>query len=107
MIQEFHLSDPDGNGIETHHDRPREEWPRTGGAIQMATKALDLEDLLVEGAPQRLAPFGTRIEHVHLQVSDLDRAEDFYSRVLGFAVTVRRYPSALFVSAGGYHTTSA
>ncbi len=107
VSEALYLSDPDGNGIETYHDRPREEWPRTGGAIQMATTALDLEDLLaeiaVEGAPQRLAPFGTRIGHVHLQVSDLDRAEDFYSRVLGFAVTVRRYPGALFVSAGGYH----
>lgn len=40
---------------------------------------------------------------MHLQVSDLDRAEDFYSRVLGFAITVRRYPGALFLSAGGYH----
>jgi catechol 2,3-dioxygenase len=30
-------------------------------------------------------------------------AERFYSGVLGFDVTVRGYPGALFVSAGGYH----
>jgi catechol 2,3-dioxygenase len=52
---------------------------------------------------QRLAPAATRIGHVHLQVADLDDAERFYSDVLGFEVTVRGYPGALFVSAGGYH----
>jgi len=41
--------------------------------------------------------------HVHLQVSELDSAEAFYSGILGFDVTVRGYPGALFVSAGGYH----
>jgi catechol 2,3-dioxygenase len=41
--------------------------------------------------------------HVHLQVSDLDAAEAFYSGVLGFEVTVKGYAGALFVSAGGYH----
>jgi catechol 2,3-dioxygenase len=48
-------------------------------------------------------PAGTRMGHVHLQVSDLDEAEEFYSGVLGFEITVRGYPGALFVSAGGYH----
>jgi catechol 2,3-dioxygenase len=41
--------------------------------------------------------------HVHLQGSDIPEAERFYSGVLGFDVTVRGYPGALFVSAGGYH----
>ncbi len=41
--------------------------------------------------------------HVHLQVADLRDAEEFYAGVLGFEVTVRGYPGALFVSAGGYH----
>ena len=30
-------------------------------------------------------------------------AEEFYVGVLGFDPVVRRYPGALFVSAGGYH----
>jgi catechol 2,3-dioxygenase len=46
---------------------------------------------------------GTRIGHVHLHVSDLDAAEEFYAGTLGFEVTVRGYPQALFLSAGGYH----
>jgi catechol 2,3-dioxygenase len=44
-----------------------------------------------------------RIGHVHLKVSDLDRALDFYCGVLGFELTQRYGAEAAFVSAGGYH----
>ena len=107
VSEALYLSDPDGNGIEIYRDRPRDEWPRSDGQLQMSTLPLDLDDLLGElrGAPglQEQAPAGTRIGHVHLQVSDLPAAEAFYHGVLGFGVTVRGYPGALFVSAGGYH----
>ncbi len=45
----------------------------------------------------------TRIGHVHLTVSDLDRALTFYRDVLGFEVTSRYGRDAVFLSAGGYH----
>jgi len=45
----------------------------------------------------------TRIGHVHLTVSDLDRAVGFYRDVLGFEVTARYGADAVFLSAGGYH----
>src|SRR3989442_6005273 len=45
----------------------------------------------------------TRIGHVHLTVSDLDRALAFYRDVLGFDVTTRYGEDAVFLSAGGYH----
>src|SRR5437879_11743808 len=45
----------------------------------------------------------TRIGHVHLTVSDLDRALSFYRDVLGFEVTTRYGSDAVFLSAGGYH----
>lgn len=45
----------------------------------------------------------TKIGHVHLKVSDLDRAIDFYSGVLGFEVQVRDPSGAAFLGAGGYH----
>ena len=48
-------------------------------------------------------PAGTRIGHMHLQVAELEQIEHFYADVLGFEVTVRGYPGALFVAAGGYH----
>ena len=44
-----------------------------------------------------------RIGHVHLKVSNLDRALAFYSGVLGLQVTQRMGNSAAFISAGGYH----
>jgi catechol 2,3-dioxygenase len=43
------------------------------------------------------------IGHVHLKVSDIDRALAFYRDVLGFDVMQRMGDSAAFLSAGGYH----
>jgi catechol 2,3-dioxygenase len=45
----------------------------------------------------------TKIGHVHLKVSDIDRAEAFYRDALGFEVTTRYGKDAVFMSAGGYH----
>jgi catechol 2,3-dioxygenase len=108
VSEALYLHDPDGNGIEIYRDRNRSEW-RTDehGQPAMATLRLDLRSLSGELAdaaavPERL-PAGTRMGHVHLQVSDIASVEDFYVGVLGLDVTVRSYPGALFVSAGGYH----
>lgn len=46
---------------------------------------------------------GARIGHVHLKVSDLDRALAFYCGVLGFELKQRYGDEAAFISAGGYH----
>src|SRR6187401_3269759 len=43
------------------------------------------------------------IGHVHLKVSDLKRALDFYCGVLGFDLTQQWGSTAAFLSAGGYH----
>jgi catechol 2,3-dioxygenase len=43
------------------------------------------------------------IGHVHLKVSDLERAIAFYRDVLGFEVQHRYADQAAFLSAGGYH----
>jgi catechol 2,3-dioxygenase len=40
---------------------------------------------------------------MHLQVSDVRRARDFYSDAVGFDTMMMLGPSAAFVSAGGYH----
>lgn len=48
-------------------------------------------------------PAGARIGHVHLKVSDLQRALDFYCGVLGFELQQMYGSQAAFVSAGGYH----
>src|SRR5947208_10446484 len=46
---------------------------------------------------------GVDIGHVHLKVSDIDRALAFYRDVLGFEVQQRYGDEAAFISAGGYH----
>jgi catechol 2,3-dioxygenase len=43
------------------------------------------------------------IGHVHLKVSDLERAVAFYRDVLGFELQHRYGDQAAFLSAGGYH----
>lgn len=40
---------------------------------------------------------------MHLHVADLASARRFYVDALGFDLMLRSGPSALFVSAGGYH----
>jgi catechol 2,3-dioxygenase len=46
---------------------------------------------------------GADIGHVHLKVSDLDRALAFYRDILGFEEMARMGDQAAFISAGGYH----
>jgi catechol 2,3-dioxygenase len=106
VSEALYLSDPDGNGIEIYRDRPRSQWTWHGGMVEMAVDPLDLESLLEEaerGAPADAgAPPGTRIGHMHLQVSDVDRAVQFYHGLIGFDITAS-FQGAAFLSAGGYH----
>src|SRR5439155_682827 len=68
------------------------------------TRPLDVDDLLaqapLEEEPRMPAAIG--IGHVHLKVSDVSRAVNFYRDVLGFAEHASM-PSAAFLAAGGYH----
>jgi catechol 2,3-dioxygenase len=44
-----------------------------------------------------------KIGHVHLKVSNIDKALKFYRDLLGFEITHRYGDEAAFLSAGGYH----
>jgi catechol 2,3-dioxygenase len=48
-------------------------------------------------------PANTRIGHVHLKVSNLERALAFYRGLLGFELMQQYGTQAAFISAGGYH----
>jgi len=48
-------------------------------------------------------PANTRIGHVHLKVSDLQKSLDFYVGLLGFELMMKYGTQAAFISAGGYH----
>ncbi len=108
VSEALYLADPDGHGLELYADRPRAAWPVQDRQVTMATDALDLRGLLGELGPDTVTgPFAvdaaTTVGHIHLRVADLGDAERFYHGGLGFDVTQRSYPGALFLSAGGYH----
>ncbi len=106
VSEALYLADEDGIGIEIYRDRPRDQWPMASGRLRMGADPLDLEALLEEAGRADSAaglPQGTVIGHVHLHVSTLDEAQTFYVDLLGFELTQRYGPSALFVAAGGYH----
>ena len=48
-------------------------------------------------------PAQTRIGHVHLKVSDLQKSLDLYCGLLGFEIMTTYGDQAAFISAGGYH----
>ena len=105
ISEAIYLPDPDGNGIELAADRGRERWGDLSDPTAIQPRPLDMDGLLgmVDGEdPQRQADQDLRIGHVHLHVGDVDEGLRFYRDVLGFEpMTV--FPSAAFVSAGGYH----
>jgi len=104
VSEALYLSDPAGNGVEIYWDRPREEWPVTDeGRVGMDTLPLDLDDLRAAAAGGDAAPDGTDVGHVHLEVTDLAAAREFYVDRLGLDVRQRFGDSALFVAAGEYH----
>jgi catechol 2,3-dioxygenase len=106
VSEALYLDDPDGLGIEIYRDRPRETWQHENGEIMMATEPLDLNDVADEPDADASWPGldgDTVIGHVHLHVPDLGSAERFYCEGVGLTPTLRRYPGALFVAAGGYH----
>lgn len=106
VSEALYLRDPDGHGLEIYADRPRSTWIWEKGRIRMGVGPVDLRGLLAEaqqsGRTWSGLPEGTTIGHIHLQVGDIAQAQAFYHDVLGFDV-VATMPSALFVSAGGYH----
>ena len=49
VSEALYLNDPDNNGVELYWDRPKELWTyKSDGTIEMFTKALNLDDLLLE-----------------------------------------------------------
>ena len=105
VSEALYLADPDGNGIEIYADRPSSTWNWKNGEVVMATEPLNVESLLAEGKGESWEglPADSLIGHIHLHVSDLQKAEEFYIKGLGFHVVNRYGRQALFISTGGYH----
>ncbi|MCA0150696.1 VOC family protein [Rossellomorea vietnamensis] len=105
VSEAIYLSDPDGNGIEIYRDRPASAWTWHGDQVEMTVDPLDARGILAEAEGEAWdgLPAGTVMGHIHLHVSDLKAAEEFYGKGLGFNVVSRFGNQALFISTGGYH----
>jgi catechol 2,3-dioxygenase len=72
-------------------------------ALAVAGAQGNVKPMQTEAIMSAPIPAATRIGHVHLKVSDIERALGFWRDVLGFQVTQRYGTQAVFLSAGGYH----
>lgn len=106
VSEAIYLADPDGNGIEIYHDRPRESWFDETGSLRMGTEPLYIQEVLSElngsGDWESMTP-GTELGHIHLHVAYLQPAVEFYRRILGLDLIASLADSAAFLAADGYH----
>ncbi|WP_057828611.1 VOC family protein [Liquorilactobacillus cacaonum] len=101
----IYLTDPEGNGIEVYHDKPREKWDiGPDGEIPAITIEMDAEGVIKE-ADRKWSGFpeGTIVGHVHLKVADLDKTQEFYTDILGLSLKTDFGQQAKFFATGGYH----
>lgn len=104
VSEALYLNDPDENGIEIYIDRPEENWTWTFDQVHMVTEPLNIASILVEATGEwNGLPSNTVMGHIHLSVSNLAAAEEFYAKGLGFDVVTRYGRQALFISTGRYH----
>lgn len=103
VSEAIYIRDPDHIGIEIYRDRPNTEWTWDKGQVRMTLDPLNIQGLLAESdKPWTAFPTKTVIGHVHLHVSNLEKAKKFYSDILGLANTASMQ-GALFFAAGKYH----
>ncbi|WP_178019585.1 VOC family protein [uncultured Paenibacillus sp.] len=101
--ESLYLQDPDGILIEITRDFTPEELAGHSplGSRELAHQLLELGRKLGGPAPPGVGA-DTQIGHILLRVTGLREAEQFYTREIGFDVSLR-LPGAVFVSAGRYH----
>jgi len=118
MTKTTYLDDLEGNGIELYYESPEDGWMgsengkyiarRADGSLSNGREALDVDALFshIQENDKLDAPVPPEmhIGHVHLHVSNIDEAVDFYHGIIGFDVMAKAKEFQMaFVSAGGYH----
>ncbi len=102
--ESIYIHDPDQIGIEIYRDRSPSERVWNDNKNHMVTEPLDVTALLTRCNAKTLngMPLGTTIGHVHLHVSNLNKARNFHNGTLGLYHTAT-YPGDYFFAADGYH----
>ncbi|MBB5174298.1 VOC family protein [Texcoconibacillus texcoconensis] len=104
VSEALYFSDPDGNGIEVYSDRDPSTWEWKNDEVKMTVDPLNIPELQASHQPEWDGlPEDTVMGHLHLHVSNLQEAEEFYTRGLGFEVVCRFGLQAVFISTGKYH----
>ena len=108
VSEALYLADPDGNGIEIYRDRPRAEWPIVERPVcaWAPIRSISMRcstNRLGRTIARELASGTVDRPRAPSRVAISTAARAFYVGVLGFELMQRYGPSALFVSAGGYH----
>lgn len=104
VSEAFYLNDPNGNGIELYHDRPKELWQWDNDLVQMGTKDVDAQALLQQkqtdwsGFPDKMT-----IGHLHFVGNHVTRGDEFFIATLKMALTSTVSDSAHFYSHNHYH----
>lgn len=107
VSEALYLSDPEGNGIEIYRDREPEQWSWSNDEISMAVDPIDAQGLIEtaqkSSEPWKGMPAATVMGHIHLHVSNLGDAKNFYVNGLGFEVVASMGNQALFLADQKYH----
>jgi len=106
VSEAIYLRDPNGFGIEVACDRDDQEWQKDNEHIEMDTKPFDYKGVYYETDETEIfanLPETTVIGHLHLQVNDLQKAKDFYNKIIGFKITNEEIYEAVFMSDKNYH----
>ena len=105
VSEALYLNDLDGNGIELYYDRSPETWNWQNEQVEMTVDPLDIEGLIASATKAEWSGIssGTVMGHIHLSVSNLEKAEEFYVHALGFDIVSRYGSQATFISSNGYH----
>lgn len=106
VSEAIYLQDPDGIGIEIACDRDQTYWDNDKLSVPMDTLPFDYPGVYYEDSNNTSftkLPQDTIIGHLHLQVSDLESACDFYHNTIGFEITSKDFGGAVFLADASYH----
>ncbi|MGE6368097.1 VOC family protein [Planococcus kocurii] len=107
VSEALYISDPEGNGIEIYRDRTPDHWNWSNEEVSMAVEPIDAQGLIEEAQKSPMLwcglPAETVMGHIHLHVSNLTEAKNFYTEGLGLEVVSRLGRQALFVADQKYH----